>query len=54
MVDLSHAGIYNVGTVYRNLSTPALYEASICRREGQVVHLGPLVVSTGKYTGRSA
>jgi phosphoenolpyruvate carboxykinase (ATP) len=54
MVDLSHAGIYNVGTVYRNLSTPALYEAAICRREGQVVHLGPFVVSTGKYTGRSA
>jgi phosphoenolpyruvate carboxykinase (ATP) len=54
MVDLSHAGIYNVGTVYRNLATPALYEAAICRQEGHVVHLGPLVVSTGKYTGRSA
>jgi phosphoenolpyruvate carboxykinase (ATP) len=54
MVDLRHAGIYNVASVSHNLSTPALYEQAIRRGEGRVGHLGPLVVSTGKYTGRSA
>ena len=34
MVDLSSLGITNVGTVLRNLSTPALYEEAIRRREG--------------------
>jgi len=53
MVDLSHAGITNVTAVHHNLATGALYEAAICRREGHVAHLGPLVVGTGKYTGRS-
>jgi phosphoenolpyruvate carboxykinase (ATP) len=48
-IDLS-----NVGRVYHNLSTPALYEEAIRRGEGTMGHLGPLVVSTGKYTGRSA
>jgi phosphoenolpyruvate carboxykinase (ATP) len=54
MVDLSSLGITNVGTVHRNLATPALYEEAIRRREGSVAHLGPLVVRTGQYTGRSA
>jgi phosphoenolpyruvate carboxykinase (ATP) len=54
MVDLSSLGITNVGYVFRNLSTPALYEEAIRRREGSVAHLGPLVVRTGQYTGRSA
>ena len=54
MVDLSSLGITNVGTVLHNLSTPALYEEAIRRREGSVGHLGPLVVRTGQYTGRSA
>jgi phosphoenolpyruvate carboxykinase (ATP) len=54
MVDLSALGLTNLGRVYHNLSTPALYEEAINRGEGQVGHLGPLVVSTGKYTGRSA
>jgi phosphoenolpyruvate carboxykinase (ATP) len=54
MVDLAKVGLTNVGTVYHNLSTPALYEESIRRGEGSVGHLGPFVVSTGKYTGRSA
>jgi phosphoenolpyruvate carboxykinase (ATP) len=54
MVDLSSLGITNVGTVFHNLSTPALYEEAIRRREASLCHLGPLVVRTGQYTGRSA
>ena len=54
MVDLSYIGLTNTGEVFHNLSTPALYEEAIRRGEGQVGHLGPMVVSTGKYTGRSA
>ncbi|MGE0682610.1 MAG: phosphoenolpyruvate carboxykinase (ATP) [Candidatus Binatia bacterium] len=46
-------GIRNVNTVWWNLSTPALYEHVIQRREGLLAHLGPLVVRTGQYTGRS-
>jgi phosphoenolpyruvate carboxykinase (ATP) len=53
MVDLSSVGLANVAEVYHNLSTPALYEESIKRGEAEVGHLGPLVVDTGKYTGRS-
>jgi phosphoenolpyruvate carboxykinase (ATP) len=54
MVDLSSFWITNVGSVHHNLSTPTLYEEAIRRREGAVGHLGPLVVRTGQYTGRSA
>lgn len=46
-------GMQNLGTVYRNLSTAALYEQAVRRREGVIAHMGPLVVRTGQYTGRS-
>ncbi|MDZ7344086.1 MAG: phosphoenolpyruvate carboxykinase [candidate division KSB1 bacterium] len=46
-------GIANTNLEYWNLSTPALYEEAIRRREGIVAHLGPLVVRTGHHTGRS-
>ncbi|MCZ2115226.1 MAG: phosphoenolpyruvate carboxykinase [Anaerolineae bacterium] len=46
-------GIRNAGTVYWNLSTPMLYEQVTRRNEGRIAHLGPLVVTTGSYTGRS-
>jgi phosphoenolpyruvate carboxykinase (ATP) len=52
-VDLSSLNITNVNAIHRNLSTPALYELAIRRREGLVSHLGPLVTRTGHYTGRS-
>jgi phosphoenolpyruvate carboxykinase (ATP) len=52
-VDLSYLGITNV-EVFRNLSTPSLLEEAVRRREGHLAHLGPLVVRTGHYTGRSA
>ena len=54
MEDLSYLGIRNVGQIHHNLSTPALYEEAVRRREGWISHLGPLVVRTGQYTGRSA
>jgi phosphoenolpyruvate carboxykinase (ATP) len=50
---LDNLGISNVNDVYWNLSTPALYEEVVRRREGLVAHLGPLVVRTGHHTGRS-
>lgn len=46
-------GIKNPNTVYWNLSTSMLYEQIIRRREGAIVHLGPICVSTGDHTGRS-
>jgi len=36
-----------------NLTTPALYEHSVRRREGLIAEGGPLVVRTGHHTGRS-
>jgi len=50
---LEAQGIVNPGPVWWNLTTAALYEAVIQRQEGLIAHLGPLVVNTGKYTGRS-
>ncbi len=54
MVDLSYLGIANVDEIFHNLSTPALVEEAVRRREGHLAHLGPLVTRTGHYTGRSA
>jgi phosphoenolpyruvate carboxykinase (ATP) len=50
---LERHGIKNVAAIHWNLSTPALYEKAISRGEGLIAHLGPLVVRTGAYTGRS-
>jgi phosphoenolpyruvate carboxykinase (ATP) len=46
-------GIGNVGRVFWTPSTPVLYEEIVRRREGLIAHLGPIVVRTGHYTGRS-
>ena len=46
-------GIQNVNYVFWNMSSSALYEAAVRRREGLIAHLGPLVVHTGHHTGRS-
>lgn len=51
--DLDSYGIRNVSHIHWNLSTPALYEEIVKRREGVIAHLGPVVVRTGHYTGRS-
>lgn len=50
---LNEIGIKNINDVYYNLSTAALYERAVRRREGEISHLGPLVVRTGHHTGRS-
>ena len=51
--NLEDIGLTNVRSVWWNLSTPALYEHTLQNREGLLGHLGPLVVRTGQYTGRS-
>jgi phosphoenolpyruvate carboxykinase (ATP) len=51
---LENHGIRNTGRAYWNLHTPALYEQIIKRGEGNIAHLGPVVVRTGQYTGRAA
>ncbi|HOV86441.1 MAG TPA: phosphoenolpyruvate carboxykinase (ATP) [Syntrophobacteraceae bacterium] len=51
---LDHVGLYQLRHVYWNRSTPELYELAIRRYEGQIAHLGPLVVSMGQHTGRAA
>ena len=53
LVGLDVLGIRNLNNVYWNLTTPALYEQIVRRREGVVAHLGPLIVRTGAFTGRS-
>ncbi len=50
---LDKAGLKTTKTVYWNLSTPALYQEALNRKEANVVYGGPLCVSTGKHTGRS-
>ena len=40
-------GLTDLRRVYWNLPAPALYEEAIFRSEGQLCHLGPLVVDTG-------
>ena len=50
---LDYHGIYNLNYVFWNMSSAALYEAAVRRREGLIGHLGPLVVRTGHHTGRS-
>jgi len=46
-------GIAGEGTVYRNLSVPALVEAALDNFEGRLSETGAFVIETGKYTGRS-
>ena len=46
-------GLDQVASVYWQLTTPQLYEKAILNREGYVSKDGPLIVRTGKYTGRT-
>lgn len=50
---LDRHGFLNVGNIFWNLSTGALYEEIVRRREGHIAHLGPIVVRTGHHTGRA-
>jgi phosphoenolpyruvate carboxykinase (ATP) len=51
---LDAQGIGTGATLYWNLETPALVEHAVGRGEGRLAKYGPLVVATGKHTGRSA
>ncbi len=52
-VGLEHHGIKNAKEIFWNLTTPALYEHISRNGEGQLTHLGPVVVATGQHTGRA-
>ena len=51
---LDNHGLFNLGGVYWNLPTEALYEEIVFRREGTITKDGPVVMNTGKHTARSA
>jgi phosphoenolpyruvate carboxykinase (ATP) len=50
---MNHMGLKNLEDAFWNLPTPRLYEHVIRNREGQLAHLGALVVRTGHFTGRA-
>ena len=50
---LDALGIVDPASVFWNLSTAALYEEAVARREGIVAADGPIVCRTGSHTGRS-
>ena len=50
---LDYLELINLNHVFWNPTTAVLYEHLIQRREGLLSHLGPVVVRTGTYTGRS-
>ena len=52
-VDLSVHGIVGTGRIVWNPSTPLLYEHAVARGEARISEGGPLVVDTGRHTGRS-
>ena len=50
---LDKQGMRNLNMSYWNLTTGALVERIISRREGILAHEGSIVVRTGSHTGRS-
>ena len=50
---LEAQGIETAATIHWNLTTAPLVEHAVSRGEGQLAKDGPLVVKTGKHTGRS-
>ena len=51
--ELAEHGMTTSATIYRNQTTPTLYEAAIRNREGLLAQNGPFVVVTAPHTGRS-
>lgn len=52
-VSLSSQGIATKAKLHTNLGTAALVEAALANGEGKLAADGPLVVETGRFTGRS-
>ena len=52
-VGLDAVGLQKASQVHWNLSVAALYEEAVKRGEGTISVDGPIVCSTGKFTGRS-
>ena len=52
-ISLRSLGIINTAGVYRNMTPAELTEEALRRGEGMLSKTGALVVTTGKYTGRS-
>ena len=51
---LADQGFAIKAQVFANLATPQLVEHAVRNKEGRIASSGPLVVKTGKHTGRSA
>lgn len=51
--ELEKLGFTNAANIYWNASTSHLYEEIVRRQEGNIAHLGPVVVRTGHHMGRS-
>jgi len=51
---LANQGIATDATIFANLGTAPLVEHALANGEGILAKDGPLVVETGKHTGRSA
>jgi phosphoenolpyruvate carboxykinase (ATP) len=51
---LQNHGLRYLDRVFWNLPTAALYEEAVFRGEAHMVHGGPLIVNTGKWTARAA
>lgn len=51
---LGAAPFMEAAKLHHNLTEEALYQIAVERGEGEIAKYGPLVVKTGKHTGRSA
>jgi phosphoenolpyruvate carboxykinase (ATP) len=51
---LEQQGIKTEAEIFWNLTTAPLVEQAVSRGEGLLAKEGPLVVKTGRHTGRSA
>jgi len=52
-VRVEQQGINHCTRVVYNANTPELYEEALHNCEAQLIHLGPLLVRTGAFTGRA-
>src|SRR3989339_1985792 len=52
--ELERSGFKTSGSIYRNLSSPVLYEHIIKKGEGVMSANGPVVMKTGVHTARAA